>query len=292
MTHKRPSPEENRYVQSMRRLFDKKWNRKKPGFDWKREELTEIAKELGIPVSKNLDDNIYSIRHGWDDLPEEIRKLAPSGKAWLLLPNGKGAYRFVLAERAFLDPDSSMQPIEIPDSTPQLVARYAKKDEQAVLARIRYCRLIDIFMGLAAFQLQSHMRTTIRHFNDSQTELDEVYVGVDGNGAQFVIPIQAKGHDERIGAVQIVTDSYAVAEKFPNMIPRTLAAKMMRIDEGPGGVEIYTIALIEGTVSSDYNVRKLREEHFQLVPASQITDADLASYRKRYTPIPALTSSA
>lgn len=281
-------PEDTRYVQAMRRLFDKKWNRGSKGFDWKRDELTEIATELGFAAPKNLGDNIYSIRHGREDLPEEIRNLAPPGKAWLLLPNGKSTYRFVLAERAFLDPDSSKQPIKIPDSTPQLVARYAKRDEQAVLARIRYCRLVDIFMGLASFQLQSHMRTTIAHFNGAQTELDEVYVGVDRNGSQFVIPIQAKGHDERIGAVQIITDAYAVAEKFPNMIPRTLAAKMIRIEKGPGGEEIYTIALIEGTVAPGYNVRKLREEHFQLVPASEITDAELGSYRRRYKPADAL----
>ena len=281
-------PEDTRYVQAMRRLFELKWKRDGKGFEWKREDLTEIATELGFPAPKNLGDNIYSIRHGREDLPEEIRNLAPAGKAWLLLPNGKSAYRFVLAERAFLDPDSSKQPIKIPDSTPQLVARYAKRDEQAVLARIRYCRLVDIFMGLASFQLQSHMRTTIAHFNGAQTELDEVYVGVDGNGSQFVIPIQAKGQYDRIGAVQIVTDSYAVAEKFPSMIPRTLAAKMLGMELGSGGEEVYTIALIESTVAPGYNVRKLREEHFQLVPASQITDDDLASYRRRYKPASAL----
>lgn len=276
------NPNDTRYVQIMRKLFEEKWEKDSEGFEWEREDLSRIADDLRIKVPKNLGDNIYSIRHGREDLPDEICALAPPERAWLLLPNGKGKYRFVLAERAFLDPDLSKQPIKIPDSTPQIVARYAKTDEQAVLARIRYCRLIDIFMGLASFQLQSHMRTTIAHFNGSQTELDEVYVGVDVHGTQFVIPIQAKGDDERIGVVQIIGDYYTCAEKFPEMVGRTVAAKTIKIEETEGFGQIFTIALIEATVTPGYNVRKLREEHFQLVPAAFISDSDLAGYRGLY----------
>ena len=278
------NPEDTRYVQLMRRLFEEKWSKDTEGFAWHREDLSRIASALGIDVPKNLGDNIYSIRHGREDLPEEIRALAPAGKAWVLLPNGKSEYRFVLAERAFIDPDEARQPIKIPDSTPQIVARYAKKDQQAVLARIRYCRLIDVFMGLASFQLQSHMRTTIAHFNLAQTELDEIYVGVDGNGTQFIVPIQAKGDDERIGVVQIITDHYACSEKFPNMIARTVAAKTVNIQMVQGFGSLFTIALIEATVAPGYNVRKLREEHFQLVPAALISEDDLSTYQRRYTP--------
>ncbi len=281
-------PDESRYIQIMRKLFEEKWREGSKGFDWHREDLQRFAEELGIRVPKNLGDNIYSVRHGRQDLPEEIRALAPAGKAWILLPNGKSTYRFVLAERAFLDPDDAKQPVKIPDSTPQIVARYAKSDEQAVLARIRYCRLVDIFMGLASYQLQSHMRTTIAHFNGAQTELDEIYVGVDGNGTQFVIPIQAKGDGERVGVVQIITDHYTCVEKFPHMIGRTLAAKTVRVEDKRGFGQVFTIALIEAVVTSDYGVRKVREEHFQLVPAAMISDADLKNYRKRYLPSSAI----
>jgi hypothetical protein len=281
------NPQDTRYVRIMRRLFDEKWSTSSPGFEWERTELKRIANGLGIEVPENLGDNIYSIRHGREDLPREIRDLAPSGRAWVLLPNGRGKYKFVLAERAFLDADESKEPIKIPDSTPQIVARYAKDDEQAVLARIRYCRLVDIFMGLASFQLQSHMRTTIAHFKGAQTELDEIYVGVDGNGTQFVIPIQAKGHDERIGVVQIITDHFACAEKFPGMLARTVAAKMVRTEEVQGFGRIFTIALVEAVVDSNYNVRKRREEHFKLVPSAMITQEELDTYRSRYRSSPA-----
>ncbi len=276
------NPNETRYVQIMSKLFADRWDKKSKEFVWDRDELTRIANELGIKVPSNLGDNIYSIRHGREDLPDQIRNCAPAGKAWLLLPNGKSSYRFVLAARAFLDPDTSKLPIKVPDSTPQLVARYAKSDEQAVLARIRYCRLVDIFLGLASFQLQSHMRTTIAHFNGAQTELDEIYVGIDGNGTQFVVPVQAKSRNERIGAIQVITDHFVCAEKFPTMIARTLAAKTIDVQIMEGFGQIFTIAIIEAAVDSKYNVSKLKEEHFQLVPAALISDDDLAAYRRRF----------
>lgn len=278
------NPADSLYIKIIRKLFEEKWREGSSEFDWKREDLSRIAGVLGVKEPKNLGDNIYSIRHGRQELPDEILNRAPNGRAWVLLPNGKSAYRFVLAERAFLEPDLAKQPIKIPDSTPQIVAHYAKNDEQAVLARIRYCRLVDIFMGLASFQLQSHMRTSIAHFNGAQTELDEVYVGVDGNGTQFVIPIQAKGDGERVGAVQIITDHYTCLEKFPGMIGRTLAAKTVKVESIEGFGQIFTIALIEATVAQGYNVRKVREEHFQLVPSALITDSDLRDYQRRYRP--------
>lgn len=281
-THLRP--EDGRYIRIMKALFQEKWNKHSTGFDWERTDIPRLAKALQFEEPKNLGDNIYSIRHGREDLPLEIRELAPAGKFWLLLPNGKSAYRFVLADRAFLDPDPAKKPIKIPDSTPQIVARYAKKDEQAVLARIRYCRLVDIFLGLASYQLQSHMRTTIAHFNGAQTELDEIYVGVDSRGTQFVIPIQAKGDDERIGAVQVVTDHFTCLEKFPNMIGRTLVAKTVAVEHDSVFGEIFTIALIEASVDALYNVQKLKEEHFQLLPSALISASDLDGYRLRYSP--------
>lgn len=260
--------EDSCYVKIMRQLFDDNWNDGSTGFDWHRDDLTRIAAKLDIKVPKNLGDNIYSVRHGREDLPEEIRSLAPKGKSWMLLPNGKSKYRFILTERAFIDIDLKLRPIEIPDSTPQLVARYAKNDEQAVLARIRYCRLIDIFMGIASFQLQSHMRTTIKKFNGAQTELDEIYVGVDRDGTQFVIPIQAKSPNERIGAIQIVTDHFVCLEKFPSMTARKVAAKIVEVTETVRFGKIYTIALIEADVDEHFNVSIIQEVHFKLLPAS------------------------
>jgi hypothetical protein len=64
-------------------------------------------------------------------------------------------------------------------------------DEQSLLAKLRYNRLIDIFTGLTCYPLQSHLRTTLR--DGSQIETDEIYIGLDKRGAHYVIPVQAKG---------------------------------------------------------------------------------------------------
>ena len=68
---------------------------------------------------------------------------------------------------------------------------YAFNDEQALLARVRYNRLIDVFLGIACYSLQNHFRTTVSGIG--QVETDEVYVGVDKSGAHYVVPVQAKG---------------------------------------------------------------------------------------------------
>lgn len=259
-------PDETRYIQVMRELFREKWYRGSNGFEWQRDDITRIASSLQIQVPKNLGDNIYAIRHGREDLPDEIRKLAPLGNSWLLLPNGRSGYKFFLGACAFL-PLANIPPILIPDSTPQIVARYAQRDQQAALARIRYCRLVDIFLGVASFHLQGHLRTSMAHFSGSQTELDELYVGIDGSGVQYVIPIQARGDQERIGTVPLICDHYVCEEKFSSMVGRILAAKTVRIEQGPDHAQIFTIALIEVKVQG-YNVTKIREAHYKLVPAA------------------------
>src|SRR5262249_36922479 len=56
------SPEDNRYVAVMKRLFEEKFKKGRKGFDWERADLDRLAKEIGIKVVKNLGDNVYSIR--------------------------------------------------------------------------------------------------------------------------------------------------------------------------------------------------------------------------------------
>ena len=49
--------------------------------------------------------------------------------------------------------------IKLPDAAPEIVFACALSDGQALLAKIRHNRLIDIFLGIAAFSLQN--RTTV-----------------------------------------------------------------------------------------------------------------------------------
>ena len=46
--------------------------------------------------------------------------------------------------------------IKIPDATPGIVQKYALADEQALLAKLRYNRLLDIFTGVTCYSLQNH----------------------------------------------------------------------------------------------------------------------------------------
>lgn len=105
----------------------------------------------------------------------------------------------VPTDYAYITPRSGLAETKVPDATPGAIAMYALDDEQAVLARVRYNRLIDIFMGVASYSLQSHLRTQVGDIG--QVETDEVYVGID-----------------RHSIVQIEQDIAMCKAKFENCI--------------------------------------------------------------------------
>ena len=91
-----------------------------------------------------------------------------------------------------LTPNPNLSVTKVPDSTPGIIARYAFNDEQAVLARVRYNRLIDIFLGIALLlAAESCLRTSVQEMG--QVETDEIYVGVDKSGSHYVIPVGGTG---------------------------------------------------------------------------------------------------
>ncbi|HAI86179.1 MAG TPA: endonuclease, partial [Firmicutes bacterium] len=71
--------------------------------------------------------------------------------------------------------------IKVPDATPGIVELYSLQDEQALLAKVRYNRLIDIFTGLTCYSLQNHLRTHVPELG--QVETDELYVGIERGGS-------------------------------------------------------------------------------------------------------------
>lgn len=170
----------NRYAQIIEKVF---LSRYKPGameVPFERADIVRIARELNIKLPKNLGDVIYSFRYR-TPLPESIRSKAPKGKEWIIRPAGASKYRFVAASRATVTPSKMMAETKVPDSTPGVIAMYALSDEQALLAKLRYNRLIDIFTGVACYSLQSHLRTSVRTLG--QVETDEIYIGLDKRGA-------------------------------------------------------------------------------------------------------------
>lgn len=280
-TRKEEDRNPNVYVSIMTELFRRHDADSCDQFDWDRNEIEKIANELGKKVPSNIGDNIYAIRHGRDKLPDLVISFA-TPKHWVLLPNGKSKYKFVKAKNGAFLPDLSLGAIKVPDATPEIVKRYALGDEQAVLARIRYNRLIDLFFGFAAYPLQSHLRTTVHEFSKSQIEIDDLFVGVDRRGAQFVIPVQAKSKSKKeiISAVQAIQDIYSCKEKFPNLICKSLAAQTLNVERTHDGFEIYTIALMELEIESGsrFDISKVQERHYQLVPGASIMSEELVKY--------------
>jgi hypothetical protein len=178
----------------------------------------------------------------------------------------------VLKDVLDLRPRSGWTKTKVLDATPGIVAMYAKRqddkreDEQALLAKIRYNRLIDVFTGVTCHSLQNHLRTTVPDIG--QVETDEVYVGLDKRGVHYVFPVQAKGGTDKVGRVQIEQDFAVCAHRFRGLIARPIAAKFM----GDG-----TIVLFAFEQQGD-DISILAEKHYQLVPNGQVTRDDLVRH--------------
>lgn len=181
---------------------------------------------------------------------------------------GRAQYAFVAMKQARILPDAMLINIKIPDATPGVVQKYALSDEQALLAKLRYNRLVDIFSGATCYSLQNHLRTTVTGIG--QVETDEIYVGIDKKGIHYVFPIQAKGGNDEIGVVQIEQDILLCREKFPGIVCRAIATQFMDDD---------IIAIMELTLD-DEEVKKVDEKHYKLVSPDNITEEDLIRYNQ------------
>jgi len=259
---------QNRYAAIIGTLFKRHY---KPGvtqFEFSRDEFVGIARSLRIDLPKNLGDTIYSFRFR-AALPYEVTSTAPKGMEWTIELAGRGRYRFVLGGINRIVPRPDLVAIKIPDATPEIITSYALSDEQALLAKVRYNRLIDVFLGITAYSLQNHLRTTVKGIG--QIEIDEVYVGVNRNGQQFVVPVQAKGGSDQLGAAQTKQDIAWCDHKFPVLSCRAVSAQFMSDD---------IIAMFELAIQRD-EVKVVEEKHYPLVPSDEITEEDLQLYAGR-----------
>ncbi|MDX2239378.1 MAG: hypothetical protein NW224_01730 [Leptolyngbyaceae cyanobacterium bins.302] len=261
----------NRYQQIIERIFLSCYQDGAERIDFLREDIVHVAEELGIKLPKNLGDVIYSFRYR-AELPDTIKATAPQGKHWIIRSTGKSRYCFVTVVEQALTPSQMMSETKVPDSTPGIVIMYALSDEQALLAKLRYNRLVDIFTGVTCYSLQNHLRTSIPELG--QIETDEIYIGLDRRGAHYVLPIQAKGGRDRLSIVQIEQDFRLCAVKFPNLICRPIAAQFMQND---------LIALFEFE-ESETGITISQEKHYRLVPSEEISPTDLKLYRDRSYP--------
>ncbi len=250
------------YARIIERIFTQRFRKGMNSLEFDREDIVTEAQELGQQPPKNLGDVLYSFRYR-SRLPDAILATCPAGKEWIIRGIGEARYRFVLVPLTSIAPRQGLAEIKIPDATPEIVARYSLSDEQALLAKLRYNRLLDIFTGLATYSLQSHLRTKI---SGNQIETDELYVGIGKTGGQFILPVQAKGGTDRLGRVQLEQDLAMCASRFPQLCCRAIAAQFME-DE--------VIALFELTIDRKDCVRFVDERHYRLVPADEISDEEL-----------------
>ena len=96
-------------------------------------------------------------------------------------------------------------------------------------------------------------------------------MGLNWNGAHFVIPVQAKGGTDKLSPVQTSQDLACCKAKFPNLICRPVSAQFMEDD---------VIALFELTVEGD-RVLIVEERHYKLVPGQQIDSDTKRAYASR-----------
>lgn len=262
-----PKKKPNRYEAIIEKVFNDHYQTNITSFEFEREEFEACANFLGINLPKNVGDVIYSFRYR-NDLPPGIQKKAGKDREWIIEGAGKARYRFKLVKLNRIVPRNDLIKIKIPDSTPEIINAYALNDEQALLAKVRYNRLVDTFLGVTAYSLQNHLRTTVKEIG--QIEIDEIYVGVNRNGQQFVIPVQAKGGADKHGAVQTTQDIRCCEEKFPHLLCRAVSAQFMDDDI----IAMFELAMQDGEICV------VQEKHYRLAPSSEITKDDLQLYSR------------
>jgi hypothetical protein len=264
----KPTRPLSRYAAIIEKIFLDRYKAGDTEVVFVRTDLQSAASALDIKLPSNLGDVIYSVRYR-SSLPDSMLETQPVGMEWVIEGTGRARYAMKLVPINRIMPNANLVTTKVPNGTPEIISAYALSDEQALLAKVRYNRLLDIFLGVACYSLQNHLRTTVRGIG--QIEIDEVYVGIDRFGKQYVIPVQAKGGNDQLGVVQTKQDIRCCEEKFPGLICRPVAAQFMNNDQ---------IALFELSLQDDH-VRIVDERHYTLVPHGEITPGDLADYGKR-----------
>lgn len=232
---------EKDYDRIITTLFFSKFKEGASEIGFTKDELVAAAKKLKIAL-RNPPDVVYTYRSR-ANLPQTI---LDKGN-WVIRPKGKGKFSFFKSKRKpFVDIQEGLLAIDVPNALPEIVEKYASADEQALLSSIRYNRLADIFTEITCFHLQSHIRTTIE--GEGQIEVDDLYVGIDADGTEYILPLEAKSSDDRdkLGWIQISNMVKFARQNFPKLKCRPIAAKpsgnnkvyLIEFDDNPNSEEV------------------------------------------------------
>ncbi|TFC23382.1 endonuclease [Cryobacterium glucosi] len=259
----------SRYSQLFVYIFDQHYVEGSEEVAFPRTDLAIAAAALEIELPLNLGDVIYTFRYR-SEMPRSIADRAPEGKIWHVVTTSRAHYAFRAVFDMALEPRALLAVVKVPDSTPGIILQHVLNSEQALLAKVRYNRLIDLFTGIVCYSLQNHLRATI--LDGVQIETDEIYLGVDKHGVQYVIPVEAKGGSDKLSVVQINQDLALAKEKFPGLEVRLVGVQFF------GDGDVYMFLFGENIVSQELEI--LDEKRFRLVDYGDISVEELASYRE------------
>ena len=263
-------PKPTKYDRIIEKIFTDRYGGEEHGFDFPRSDINAAATALGLSPISNVGDVIYTFRSR-RALPQSIRDSASPDHAWVIRTTGTGQYRFDQVENDSYGVNASLAAIRVPDSTPALIQMYRQSDEQALLATVRYNRLIDIFTRLSCFSVQNHLRTSLD--GAGQIEVDELYVGIDRHGAHYVLPVEVKSASDTLGYNQVNNMFELCEQRFPQLVPRPLGAQFL--DEE-------TIALLEFQQRpNSIEIDIAEERHYRLVPADELPRKVIEEYGRR-----------
>jgi len=258
-----PNPEEQSRNRDevMRRVFEKRY---RPGMvevafsmDDIREAIAAVAKIRPGYRENNVPDVRYEFTSGRREMPESINKLGP----WMIVGRGKAKYAFAkLATSPVIKIQDDLLAVLLPGATPEIVLEYAGSDEQGLLAKVHYNRLLDIFLQITCYHLQNHWRTSIK--GKGQCEIDDLYVGLNINGKQFVIPVEAKCANENLSKTQVVQIIDFARDRYPKLIVRPVGVQEMK--DG-------SLVMIEFSPAAHPDEIKIKEmRRYKLVPMADV----------------------
>jgi hypothetical protein len=255
---------------ALEELFHKHYKRGDTRVEFGAEELNAAAHKHKV---RNQYDIVYNSRIRAKSVPLSVQDKCPKGFKWVIETLKKGDYAFVTipeSELVGFDPNPQMIEIKVLDATPEIIAKYAKNDEQAALALVRYNRLIDIFTGITAYSLQSHLKAEVKGM--AQVEIDELYLGVDSAGRHYAIPVEAKSGNDALNGLQIKQAVILCSKLFPDLIARPIGIKITKREQKHGA---NVIAMMEFELAANGRLGLRSEKHYRLVGKDQLSEAEM-----------------
>lgn len=155
--------------------------------------------------------------------------------------------------RSTITPSPFYAKTKIVDATPGIIGKHALTSKQALLAKLRYNRLLDILMGFSCYSLQTNVKTTLTGYD--QVLFDEIYLGIDERGEHCVLPVLCARPAGKIKITQIELCFVSCAVKFPKLTCHSIAAQFMNETQ---------VALFVFERDSE-GPRAFSQKHFQLI---------------------------